>query len=230
MSTVAGIDRSRIKYINGYLQDCIAKKKLSCASIAVYRKNILVHESYHGFQDIGKKIALTKNSDTIFRIYSMTKPIVSIALMQLYEKGKFKLTDPVKLYIPNFDKRKLPGIYDYEKNKHLSKNDLKLENISTKPIKSQIRIWQLLTHTSGLTYGFDTFGLLSPVDKLYNDNGCVLNTVLSQTRDQKDSDITLEEFVDNKLTKMPLTFEPGEGWNYSLSTDVCGRLIEVISG
>eukprot|EP01084_Bolivina_argentea_P135904 239403_1 len=220
-AVVAGLDKQRLLNINAYLEECISHGKLSGASIAVIRKNILVHESYHGYQNIEKKIALTK--DSIFRINSMTKPIVSVGLMMLYEKGKFKLTDPVKLYIPSFNKTKLCGIYDYDKNKNIK--NVKLNNIHTKPIKSQIRIWQLLTHTSGLSYGLDKYGKVSPVDKLYNDNA----SILYRRRPQSDN-ISVAEFINERLTKMPLRFEPGTKWNYSLATDVVGRLIEVLSG
>ena len=208
MATVSGMSKSRLSNLSKCIEKWIEDDKIPGASIAVYRKNKLVHESYHKYQ-----------SDTIFRIYSMTKPIVSIGLMILYERGLFKLRDPISLYIPSFDKRKLIGIYDYNKNdKNLSLDDIKL--IKTKPIKSQIRIWQLLTHTSGLSYGFDINGLIEPVDKLYNNFGCNL---------RKHDNINLKQWIDQRLTKMPLLFEPGSRWNYSYATDVCGHLIEVLS-
>ena len=224
MPVVSGMDESRLLNINKWIERWIDENKLPGASIQIVRKGKLVHESYHGFQDLTNKIPLTKNKNTIFRIYSMTKPIVSIALMILYERGLFKLKDPVSLYIPSFDKRKLCGIYDYDQNNKLfgkNKKNLNINSIKTKLIKSQIRIWQLLTHTSGLSYGFDRYGIIEPVDKLYHDNGCNLT---------KRDNLTLQEWIDQRLTKMPLLFEPGTRWNYSYASDVCGRLIEVLSG
>ena len=167
---VAGLDKSPLSNINRVIDEWVANKKIPGASMAVLRRNQLVHESYHGVQDIVTQRPLTK--ETLFRIYSMTKPITSVALMMLYERGEFKMTDPVSLYIPSFDKRKLPGIYDYALNQDVAPKDVKLGDVKTKRMKSQIRVWQLLTHCSGLTYGFDQDGVAEPVDKLYVDNGC----------------------------------------------------------
>ena len=165
LPVVGGLDKARLMHLTKTIDGWISANKISGASVAIIRRNHTVHESYHGVQDIASGTAVSK--DTLFRIYSMTKPVTSIALMMLYERGKFKLTDPVALYIPSLDKRRLPGIYNYAENRTLDTKHLKLDAIATKPIKSQIRIWQLLTHCSGLTYGMDRESVMQPVDKLH---------------------------------------------------------------
>eukprot|EP01084_Bolivina_argentea_P067461 122842_1 len=211
---VSGLDQKRLSKLGNWIQECVNTKKFSGASVTVFRKNQLAYESYHGYQDIDTQKRITK--DTVFRIYSMTKPIVSCALMMLYEDGRFKLTDPIGMYIPSLSNKNLIGIYDYNKNT----NKMKLNEIKTLPIKQEILIYHLLTHTSGLSYGFDKFGLIEPVDKLYNQHKCFGHN----------NKMSLEYWIDNCLSKMPLLFQPGTNWNYSLSTDVIGRLIEVLSG
>lgn len=201
---VVGMSKERLLRLQNKIDECINKGLLSGASVAVLRKNKLIHESYHGYQNP----QIPTSPDTIYRIYSMTKPIVSCALMILYEKGKFKLTDPVKLYIPSFDKTKMKGIYCHKTNNMV-------------PIKHNIQIWHLLTHTSGISYGFDKE--TEDVDKFYFDKNGEWN--LMRSKRMKSS-----EFIDDELSQMPLLFEPGTEWQYSLSTDICGRLVEVLSG
>eukprot|EP01084_Bolivina_argentea_P192410 330315_1 len=111
-------------------------------------------------------------------------------------------------------------IYDYENNKDINISNISLQNIKTKPIENDIKIWHILTHTAGLTYGFDATGTINPIDKLYQS---VVNKLFEE------NGITLEEFIDGIAT-MPLVYEPGTNWHYSYASDVCGRLIEVISG
>ncbi len=142
--------------------------------------------------------------DTLFRIYSMTKPITSVALMMLYEAGHFQLMDPVHSYIPEFRDLRVyeSGIYP---------------DFFTKPTKRPMRIMDLLTHTSGLTYGFLN---RSNLDAAYRELQLDLDTPKGFTTR------TLIE----QLAKLPLEFSPGEAWNYSVSTDVLGYLVEVLSG
>merc|ERR1719242_643801 len=147
----------------------------------------------------------------------MTKPITAIALMMLYEEGKFKLTDPLSKYIPSFAEMSL---FDYEANKDIAPNDLFLKNIKTKPCNNPILIQHVLSHTSGLSYSFDASGKMEPVDKLY----------LNEFDFHQDRNAKLSDLVDHQLSKMPLCFEPGTRFNYSYSSDVCGRLVEIISG
>jgi CubicO group peptidase (beta-lactamase class C family) len=142
--------------------------------------------------------------DTIFRIYSMTKPITSVALMMLYEKGHFQLTDPVWKFIPEW--RSL-GVYAAGNH----------PNFMTTPPKRHMTIRDLFTHTSGLTYGFME---RTNVDAAYR-------KLVIQERGKNTG--TLKDMID-KLSTLPLEFSPGDYWNYSVSTDVLGYLVEVMSG
>src|SRR3954447_2884431 len=142
--------------------------------------------------------------DTVWRIYSMTKPITSVAAMMLWEEGAFELSDPVSAFIPSFaDARVYAG-----------GSDLKPLTV---PAQEPVRISHLLTHTSGLTYGFHR---VHPSDALLRAAGYEWT---------HSANVTLAEAVD-AWASVPLLFEPGAEWNYSLATDVLGRLVEVVSG
>jgi CubicO group peptidase (beta-lactamase class C family) len=134
----------------------------------------------------------------------MTKPITSVAAMMLYEEGGFQLTDPVSRYIPAFaDARVFTGGSDI--------------GYTTEPVTEPMRIWHLLTHTSGLTYGFHRS---HPVDAIYRANGFEWGS-------PRDTDLA---GICDLFAGMPLLFQPGSEWNYSVSTDVLGRVVEVVSG
>ena len=142
--------------------------------------------------------------DTIFRICSMSKPVTAVAVMQLWEKGKFKLDDPLYNYIPEFKDVKVAV---------KSKNGYRLE-----PAKRPVTIRHLLTHTSGISYGF--FGrpvvARSYLDNDISDGFRITNGTIGEAC--------------KRLAKCPLVFHPGEGWEYGLNFDVLGRFVEVISG
>ena len=134
----------------------------------------------------------------------MTKPITSVAAMMLYEEGGFQLTDPVSRYIPSFAQaRVFTGGSDIA--------------FTTEPVTEPMRIWHLLTHTSGLTYGFHRS---HPVDAIYRARGFEWGS-------PRDTDLA---GICDLFADMPLLFQPGSEWNYSVSTDVLGRLVEVVSG
>ena len=154
-----------------------------------------------GLSDVARDTPLT--SDTIMRIYSMTKPITSVALMTLYEKGLFSLSDPVYRYIPAW------------KNMRVRKGGA-WPLFETEPCKRPMTIRDLFMHTSGLTYGFLR---ASNIDRAYRKQG---------VGDPRPG-YTLKEMM-NQLAELPLEFSPGERWNYSVSTDVLAYLVEVISG
>jgi CubicO group peptidase (beta-lactamase class C family) len=157
-----------------------------------------------GLRDPATKTPMTK--DAIFRIYSMSKPITSVAAMILLEEGRFLLTDPVSKYIPQ-----LGGLnVGIEKPDPASGKKI----VELVPARREITIQDLLRHTSGLTYGFFGEG---EVKKMY------VEAKLGR------EDPTNAEFVD-RLSKLPLVYQPGSTWDYSYSTDVIGRLVEVISG
>ena len=170
--------------------------------------NCLVSQGFEEiayFQNGLKDVARSKPIDrsTLFRIYSMTKPMTSVALMQLFEQGLFLLDDPVQRFIPEWKKLKVFKSGDAD---HYEVSD---------PGR-RMTIKDLLTHTSGLTYGFQES---HPVDAIYRrDNISSLN-----------EGATLKSMAD-QLADIPLQFSPGERWNYSVSTDVLGYLIEIISG
>jgi CubicO group peptidase (beta-lactamase class C family) len=142
--------------------------------------------------------------DTLFRIYSMTKPLTSTAIMTLYEEGRFQLDDPISRFVPAF---KNPRVY---RGGSRGKFD-------TVPAEREITFRDLLTHTSGLTYGFME---ANPVDALYRSKDGV---------DFQTAETSLKQAVE-KLATFPLIAQPGKAWNYSVSTDVLGYLVEAISG
>ena len=153
--------------------------------------------------DIGA--ANPMRTDTIFRIYSMTKPLTSIALMMLFEEGEFQLTDPVYKFIPSW-------------RRHRVWLEGKGEAMASRLPATPMTIQHLLSHTAGLTYGGSLPGLELPVDPAYAAAGI-----------SRSGNDTLKEFV-QKLSRVPLLYDPGSQWSYSLATDVCGHLIEVFSG
>lgn len=197
-----GLDPSRLAYIQNYFQSYVDRGKIAGFSTLISRHGEIAHFEVAGQRD--RERALPMEKDTIFRIYSMTKPITSLALMMLYEEGHFQLSHPVSRYIPAFKNLKVWAGGTAEK-------------YETKPCDREMTIRDLLTHTSGLTYGFM---YEHPVDALYRKAGIEgANTV----------DLTLKEMVE-ALAGIPLLFSPGTHWNYSVSTDVCGHLVEVLSG
>ena len=173
----------------------------------VARKGKVVYHEAYGVQNLATKAPMAK--DSIFRVYSMTKPIVSVAAMTLVEEGKMKLSDPVSMYLPEL--KDLTVIDNAADAKESS-------DVKTRPAKNPIRVLDLLIHTSGFSYAFfKTFPGGGAVEQMYLDNKV------------GEFDVTNEEFV-TLLSKMPLKYEPGTTWWYSHSTDVLGRLIEVVSG
>src|ERR1700716_3376734 len=169
--------------------------------LLVYRRGNIVHSAVQGFADLERRAPM--RDDTIFRIYSMTKPITSVAFMMLVEEGRVALDEPVHKYIPEW---KNLGVFQAGTT----------PSFLTKPPSRPMLIVDLWRHTSGLTYGFQQ---RTNVDAAY--------------RQQKIGEIekvgTLQSMIDD-LAKMPLEFWPGEAWNYSVSTDVIGYLIGKISG
>ena len=196
-----GFSPERLERISSWLRDDIAKGTIPGAVLMIVRHGKVAHFEAAGSLDPDTKAPMTK--DAIFRIYSMTKPIVSVAVMMLAEQGRIKLEDPIAKYIPAFKDMKV-GVETSVDGKP------KLELVAA---RRPITIQDLLRHSSGLTYGF--FGDLM-VKKLYLE---------ADLRGDYDN----AEFVD-RLAKLPLAFQPGSTWDYSHSTDVLGRLVEVVSG
>jgi CubicO group peptidase (beta-lactamase class C family) len=200
-----GLSADRLARVSGMLTADIARKFIPGAVLLIARRGKIAHFDAIGQRDPGVDEKMEK--DSIFRIYSMTKPIVSTAIMMLLEEGHFLLTDPVAKYIPELGSVQVGReIADRRTGKpvlHLAQPD--------RPMTIQ----DLLRHTSGLTYGFRGESL---IHKLYQEQK------IDGYRGQSN-----EEMV-AKLAKIPLQSHPGTRWEYSVSVDVQGRLIEVISG
>src|SRR5664279_618540 len=169
--------------------------------VLVYRRGKIVHSAVQGFADVERKVPM--KDDTIFRIYSMTKPITSVAFMMLVEEGRVALDEPVHKYIPEW---KNLGVFQAGIG----------PAFLTRPPSRPMLIVDLLRHTSGLTYGFQN---RSNVDAAYREKKI----------GEFEKSGTLQSMIDD-LAKLPLEFSPGEAWNYSVSTDVIGYLVGKISG
>src|SRR4030081_249582 len=169
--------------------------------LLVYRRGKIVHSTVQGFADVERKVPV--KDDTIFRIYSMTKPITSVAFMMLVEEGRVALDDPVHKYIPEW---KNLGVFQAGT----------YPAFLTRPPARPMLIVDLLRHTSGLTYGFQQ---RSNVDAAYR--AMKIGEVVTSG--------TLQSMIDGRA-KMPLEFSHAAAWNYSVSTDVIGYLVGKISG
>jgi len=196
-----GMDPGRLSRISAVMGQYCDDGKLAGSLVQVSRHGEVVFSDIQGHRDLERGTAMT--ADTIFRFYSMTKPITSVALMMLYEEGRFQLNDPVEKFIPAFANMQVYA--DGPKTRMI-----------TEPARSPITVQQLLTHTAGLTYDFMEE---NAVDALYRD---------LEIRGSHNSK-PLAEMVDI-LAELPLISHPGDEWHYSLATDVCGRLVEVLSG
>src|SRR3954470_6823307 len=187
--------------VGDYIRNEIATGKIPGAILLIQQHGKPVYSETFGMRDVTAQSPMTK--DAIFRLYSMSKPITSVAAMMLVEDGKLALDDPVSKYIPAFAGLKV-GV-----EKPAEKGEFKLE-----PLSRPITILDLLLHTSGIPYGWYGDSLAR---QLYADSGLF------------NSDVNNAEFV-ARLAKLPLAEQPGTRWNYGHSTDVLGRVIEVISG
>lgn len=196
-----GMSSERLGRIGPWMRNQVASGRLTGLSVAVMRRDKVVWWGCHGQADVAR--ARDVAPDTIFRIYSMTKPLASLALMMLYEEGKFQLDDPISRYLPAFERSSVFAGGGYG-------------SVQIVPAERGINFRDLLTHTSGLTYGFMQ---ATPVDALYRAKGI----------DYQTGEGTLAEITD-RAAAQPLLAHPGTRWNYSISTDVVGRLVEVISG
>jgi CubicO group peptidase (beta-lactamase class C family) len=197
-----GMDATQLQRVGTHLRNQFVQAGKIPGSLAlVARRGQLCYLDIAGKRDVERGTPMT--ADTIFRIYSMTKPVTSLALMTLYEKGLFSLTDPVHRYIPSW------------KNLRVRKTGA-YPMFDTKACERPMTIRDLLMHTSGLTYDF-----------LHSTNLDAAYRKLGLGRPA--SGYTLQTMVD-QLATLPLEFSPGERWNYSVATDVAGYLVEVLSG
>jgi len=195
----AGMSKTALERVDAHLKNrYIDAGRYPGTRLLVYRRGKVVHSSAQGYADVERKVPV--RDDTIYRIYSMTKPITSVAFMMLFEEGSVALDDPVHKYIPEW---KNLGVYVAGTS----------PAFATRPPSRPMLIVDLLRHTSGLTYGIQQ---RSNVDAAY--------------REKKITNAGTMETMIEDLSRIPLEFSPGEAWNYSVSADVIGYLVGKISG
>jgi CubicO group peptidase (beta-lactamase class C family) len=197
-----GFDAARLERIERHFDRYVDDGRLPGWYAVVARGGRVVYAHESGRRDV--EAGLPVEPDTLWRIYSMTKPVTSVAAMTLWEEGAFELKDPVVRFLPEFA------------DMRVFKEGSLMKQV-TVPAAEPIRMWHLLTHTAGLTYGFH---YAHPVDALYRAHGFEWGT---------------PEGLDlagccERWARLPLLFEPGSEWNYSVSTDVLGRVVEVLAG
>lgn len=197
-----GFDADRLARIDRHFQRYVDDGRLPGWLLLVSRYGQIAHVAKAGRRDM--EADLPVEHDTLFRIYSMSKPVTSVAAMMLYEEGAFELKDPVHRFIPSFENMRV-----YTQGSALKP--------ATVPATEPVRIWHLLTHTAGLTYGFHH---AHPVDAMYRAAGYEWGWP---------NGIDLAGACD-EWAAMPLLFQPGAEWNYGVSTDVLGRVVEAASG
>jgi CubicO group peptidase (beta-lactamase class C family) len=201
---IAGLSSERLKRIDAHLQDHLTKKWIPGAVAMVARKGKIVYSTNIGTSGINKQ---DMKADDVFRLASMTKPIVTTAIMILLEEGKFTLEDPISKYIPEF---KNPVV--------LKEVNAKDSTYTSEPSPSEITIRQLLSHTSGIGYGFTNTKISGIIyGKAKIPDGANMENV------------TIAEKM-KILAKQPLLHAPGTKWTYGLGIDVAGYLVEILSG
>jgi CubicO group peptidase (beta-lactamase class C family) len=197
-----GFDPSRLGRIDQRLARWVDDGQLPGFLVTVARHGKLVHVGRYGQRDVEN--GLPVEDDTRWRIFSMTKPVTSVAAMMLFEEGAFELGDPISKWLPEFAETRVYVAGSAQKP-------------VTAPQMEPIRVRHLLSHTSGLTYGFHH---AHPVDAMYRAMGHEWGTPPGADSAE----------VCRQWASVPLVFQPGTEWNYGVSTDVLGRLVEVISG
>lgn len=200
----AGFSKEGLERIPAFFKEAVDKKQIAGGSALIARQGKVVHVSTVGMQDVEGKVPLTET--TIFRIASMSKPITSVAAMILVDDGKLKVTDPLSKYVPEFKDMKVLVP---------SKDGKTFETVAA---KREITIHDLLTHSSGITYGLLNKPILS---QLYADAKVVDGLI--------ETPGTIGDNV-KRLAKLPLCCQPGTAWEYGLNTDVLGYVVEVASG
>jgi CubicO group peptidase (beta-lactamase class C family) len=196
----AGVSLERLAILDRAIQEDVDQGRVAGMVVAVARRGRMVHHQAYGFADRERGEAMTL--DHLFRLYSMTKPVASVALLTLYEQGLFQLTDPLDRYIPQFNDLKVFAGTDDD-------GRMILEEPRRKPT-----IQDAFRHTLGLASGLGPH----PVDAIYRENGISMGALDS-----------LRQEID-KLGNVPLRYHPGEQWVYGLGHDVQAYLVEVFSG
>ncbi|MBL6636009.1 MAG: beta-lactamase family protein [Ilumatobacteraceae bacterium] len=197
-----GFDTSRLRRIDSHFQRYVDDGRLAGWQVMVSRHGELAHHSTYGLRDLEQGTPFT--DDTVVRLYSMTKPLTTLAAMQLVEEGVLQLKDPVAKYVPSFAHTQVYRSGSVQKP-------------MTEPQTLPMLVWHLMTHMSGLTYGFHN---THPVDAMYRNQGFEWG---------QPEDLDLAACCE-RWAELPLVFQPGTEWNYGVSTDVLGRVVEVASG
>ena len=197
-----GLDPQRLARISEHFAKYVDDGRLPGWHIAVSRGGKLAYNTSYGHADVENNKPIT--DDTIYRIYSMTKPICAVAALILWEEGKFEMHDQVKWFIPSFADQKV-----------FRSGTLTAPRFD--PVVEPMELWHLFSHTAGLTYGFV---YSNPVDQMYRNAGFEWGVP---------KDASLADICD-LLAGLPLMFQPGSEWAYSMSIDVLGRVVEVLSG
>ncbi|MFF7971398.1 serine hydrolase [Streptomyces sp. NPDC007905] len=198
----AGLDVKALDRLDQHFARYVDEGRLPGYLVAVARGGRVAHLTTHGHRDLAA--GLPVETDTLWRIYSMTKPVTAVAVLRLVEDGRLSLDDQLDRYLPAFTN---PLVYESGSG----------TGVRTRPAAGPIRIRHLLTHTAGLTFGFY---YKHPVDALYREAGLEYSVPPG-----KDLAETIEVYA-----RMPLQFEPGTQWNYSVASNVLGRVVEVVSG
>ena len=198
-----GLSAQRLNRIRTWIHGWVDSGRLAGMVTVIMRRGELAFAEVAGKADVERNKPM--RADTIFRIYSMTKPLTSTAIMMLYEEGRFQLDDPISKFIPAFAHTRV----------YAGGSRGKIDSV---PAEREITFRDLLSHTSGLTYGFMES---NPVDALYRSRTAGIDFQMGTT--------SLKDIVE-RLATFPLIAQPGKAWNYSVATDVLGYLVEVISG
>lgn len=198
----AGLDGKALDRLDQHLADHVDEGRLPGFLMALSRGGHVAHLTVHGHRDVAA--GLPVEADTLWRIYSMTKPVTAVAVLLLAEEGRLSLDDPLERYLPVFAG---PRVYVGGSG----------PDVETRPADGPVLLRHLLTHTAGLTFGFYHS---HPVDALYREAGLV-----SPVAPGADLAGTMDVYA-----RLPLQFEPGTQWNYSVASNVLGRVIEVVSG
>jgi len=200
----SGFSNERLEHMSVILDQMLQEKSTPGVVGLMLRDGQIIYERAFGYRTPAHEEVMS--TDTIFRIYSMTKPITSAAVMMLWEEGAFNLFDPVAMYLPKFADIKVAV-----------QNEARSEVLNTVPPNRPITIQDLLRHTSGMTYGI--FGRMTAVKRKYLEAELAIDTF----------DGDLQQWVET-VTQIPLEAHPGERWEYSPATTVLSRLVEVVSG
>ena len=213
-----GFSSERLNRITEHMNAKVEDGTMAGGMGVIVRNGKIIYQQTYGFAD--REAGKEMQNDAVYRIYSMSKPVTAVALMILYEEGKFRLNDPIARYLPEMANLEVAlstagtnMVSDGTTSRTIGSGDDKLVGQTRKPSR-QPTVRDLLRHTAGMTYG--VFGN-TEVDQLYRKAGLLGNHM------------TLKEFT-TALGQIPLQYDPGKQWHYSVSVDVQGRLVEALSG